>query len=159
MITIQPSPLKLKAKLLNDLSIKTIADPDKESNKPYKVTIDFASNDAEEYVENMKNNFLHPVKMAINADRNKINGYSIKIEMLYVFELPPDKIAEQDIANFRIYTALSIAIADIRHYLATSTAHFQYGAYQLPYIDIIKLIQDKQKFLEKKQIKDQPSGS
>lgn len=88
-------------------------------------------------------------KVAINRDRsNQKDGYSIFAEGALVFDsqigsaLSPDQYRNQ----IQI-SALNQAINQVRNYIAMATRNAPLGQYQLPMVDLGRLMSDKAKLL------------
>jgi preprotein translocase subunit SecB len=86
--------------------------------------------------------FLIKTTIKINKQRKKNSGYIIEMKNLFLFSID-DEVTEQDKQNLQFFSALSIAIAEIRSILFQMTSKAGLGSYTLPSIDLRDLFRKK----------------
>jgi preprotein translocase subunit SecB len=86
--------------------------------------------------------FLIKTTIKINKQRKKNSGYIIEMKNLFLFSID-DEVTEQDKQNLQSFSALSIAIAEIRSILFQMTSKAGLGSYTLPSIDLRDLFRKK----------------
>ena len=138
------SPLDLTVRVVNSLELKSIelkevATKSKTKRVTPRCELDY---DLLKHQDD-PNSVLLKLYVQINTGKGKVTGYSIKLRANYYFQLHGDHDEKKRGAYFT-FTAISIAIADLRGYLTTITASLHRGEYKLPLLDVRKLIQLRQ---------------
>ncbi len=149
MIALKSSPLQLTNTDLKAVSISFFQPEKMPDSIPsdYKILLDF---DILSSKDNEKK-FLVSLNLSVNKGTKKKLGYVIDIKTDCFFEIiDPNGLNEKDIHNLKTISAVSISISKIRDILSNTTKFYQLGSYDLPAIDVQKLLQDKQKILGSK---------
>ncbi len=142
------SPLQCQASLLNSLSIKQFF-PKKAVKKPFLMP-DYAIDLNFDILEdaNNVNEFMVSIEIDINNKGKKMPGYVISLKIGYLFQIIGDELDETAINNLKTLSAISIAIAKLRGDLERVTQPYQFGAYNLPSIDMQDLFAKKQVLID-----------
>ncbi len=146
MTALESSPLQLQNTNLRGLSVSFFQPKKIPDSLPtsYEILLDFdilSSQDNEI-------NFLVSLNLSVNKGRKKKLGYVIDIKVDCFFEIiESNQLDEKNIHNLKTISAISISISKIRDILSNTTQFYQLGSYNLPAIDVQKLLKDKQKTL------------
>ena len=151
MIKLEKAPLNLKFKRLQFLEIKEIFDPVKIKKGEQKIQdtdnieLDFKHFD----LKDNKNIFVINFQLSANKNRKKFVGYSIKLEMVFFFEISNSNLEKNITKNLKQISALSIAIAEIRNFLKNATQGLSLPTFVIPAINMQKLLSEKNKQFKK----------
>lgn len=116
----------------------------KEIFEKYNIDFDFG------FDENDDKEILIFTKILINNNKRPLPGYVINMESVSYFELnEKGNLSEKDIFDLIFYSALGIAISNLRTFIINVTKNFPFDTYQFPAIDIIKLHSQKKKEVKK----------
>jgi preprotein translocase subunit SecB len=89
--------------------------------------------------------FAFSVNCLVNMKEKPAPGYQIKVRAVGVFHLDVDSLSPEELQNFKILSPLSLMIGNIRGFVRDITSYGIFGSYQIPSIDIIKLVLEKSK--------------
>jgi preprotein translocase subunit SecB len=136
------SPLQLIASVLGKITIKEFTPKNNKFKtiplSEYLINLDF------NILEKDNLNFAIDINIDINNSGKKLPGYTISASIRYIFKISDKtKLDDNIIENFKLLSAISIAISKLRSQLENATNSYQFGAYYLPSIDIKQLIDDK----------------
>jgi len=113
----------------------------------YPIDIDFSHHP----LPQSKHHIQVFVRIKINHTKKRA-GYSIEVEGMGVFELNQRGLNEEVVSNLRIFSTLNMVINNLRSIIAQQTAFAPMGTYLIPPIDIVDLLEKKQKQQTKKMV-------
>lgn len=104
-----------------------------------------------DFTINFKENgfFLIFTKISINTSDKPLQGYKIFAECVSIFSFEKNVKLDDKVKGDYIYiSALSIAINNMRTYIANMTSYGPHGKYLLPAIDVASIHQEKIKSIK-----------
>jgi hypothetical protein len=145
---IKKSPLILKDYFVLDFQY-TFHQPTEEINREevfdsYLIDFDFMTKTDED------GETLLFTKIGINFSEKPTVGYSILVESLTVLDVNSEfKLTPKEKGDLIYFSGLSMAINNLRHFIANMTSYSPMGKYTLPSVDLNAIHQEKMKELEK----------
>jgi hypothetical protein len=82
-------------------------------------------------------------KMGINQQKQPLDGYSMFVEGVGVYNLSRESLSDKDVENLMSLSALSIMINCLRGVLMDYSSNAPLGRYILPSIDVNDLLKQK----------------
>ena len=146
MITLKNSALQLKGTNIQLLSVRELhkkSDQDNPVFAPEDLPIEFDFDILTPKDDDKHTPFIVTTHIKINKKRKRMTGHSIEMKSAFLF-LIEDEVSEQDANNLKSFSALSIAISEIRTILNLATMKTAFGTYNLPSIDLRNLFKVKQ---------------
>jgi hypothetical protein len=144
---IKKSPLILKDYFVLDFQY-TFHQPTEEINREevfdsYQIDFDFMTKTDED------GETLLFTKIGINFSVKPTVGYSILVESLTVLDVNSEfKLTPKEKGDLIYFSGLSMAINNLRHFIANMTSYGPMGKYTLPSVDVNAIHQDKMKEIE-----------
>lgn len=153
------SPFQMVRFASTHLHLELIQFPDDEIEEvvpwvDYPVEIDFDIHfDSEDSSE-----FLMVMKILVNRGKKKLPGYSLEVIGNGYFEIEGFESLEKGTQNnFRTFSPVTMLIGTLRSLISDMTSYSLYGRYNLPSIDVVKLVNAKRaQYMKKakKKLKD-----
>lgn len=152
-ILAEASPFQMMRFASTHLHLELIQFPENEEGErivylpDYPVEIDFDVHyDSEDASE-----FLMVMTIVVNGGKKKLPGYTLEVTGNGYFKV--SGYAELDKAsqsNFKTLSPVSMLIGTLRSLISDMTSYSLYGRYNLPSIDVVKLLTAKQAQYAKK---------
>jgi preprotein translocase subunit SecB len=147
------SPFQMVRFASTHLQLELVHFPEDESGEQvvflpdYPIEIDFDVHyDSEDFSE-----FLMVMTIIVNGGKNKLPGYSLQVTGNGYFEIKDFALLEKGAqANFKTFSPVTLLIGTLRSLLSDMTSYSLYGRYNLPSIDVVKLVYAKQAQYAKK---------
>lgn len=102
--------------------------------------------DADYMIQEANGEFLIFSKVSINRNNQSLPGYVIFAESVATFVITDkEKIDPKELKAILNFTALNLALNNIRGHIVTMTSNSPMGKYLLPSIDLMHLVNEKSK--------------
>lgn len=112
------------------------------SQKNEKIDLSKLAIDIEfKVADNVQNKgvFAMHIDCSINQKASEV-GYAISLKAVGIFQIDSDILEKSELVNLKTISPLSLMIGNVRGFLRDITSYGIYGAYQLPSIDIVHLL-------------------
>jgi preprotein translocase subunit SecB len=159
-ILAETSPFQMVRFASTYLQLELIHFPEEEDGEElvylpdYPIEIDFDVHfDSEDASE-----FLMVMTILVNGGKQKLPGYSLQVTGNGYFRIQDyGQLEKSAQANFKTFSPVTMLIGTLRSLLSDMTSYSLYGRYNLPSIDVLKLVLAKQAQYAKKS-KRKPLG-
>lgn len=112
----------------------------------YELDIDFI---VKQNNNSKKEEYFIMLKIGINNIEDNLPGYSLFTEGIAFFSFSEQsKLTDNQKSDFLWHSGVSIAINNMRSYIANITSYYPLGKYTLPSVDLTNILNSKREQLE-----------
>lgn len=147
-----PADLQMIKFAMTKCELNWVDPPSNDLQKPidlkeYDIEIEMEASDNSEDPSEL----FYQMEIVVNGSRNPLPGYQIRMAANALFEIQ-DWESKSDVTlyNFRVISPTSLMINTLRAAISDLTSYSVLGRYNLPAIDILKLIEGKEKQVKRK---------